>query len=126
MECACSTIDCDTSPTSCVLVYFNDYTCVVGDITVESDMCYDCRICSMATGLIEIEADGCSSTDLGCTSTLLISSVPGSSDTPTPTPVPSTITPTELFTTALPTDPLTTASFAQFCSTVTVSIYSAG
>jgi hypothetical protein len=108
IDCLCTTPSCDTSPTSCIEVHLNDYTCVEVDIAVESDVCYDCRICSTASLQIEIEADNCFTEDLGCVSTLLISSVPGSSDTPTPSPFPSTIPPTQPFTTVPPTDPLST------------------
>jgi hypothetical protein len=119
VECTCLSPECDTSPNRCVAVDIYDYTCGVRDFDEGSDdMCHDCRICSLETGQIEIEADACFSETLGCIKLLLISSVPGSNYTLTPTPVPSTTPPTEPFTTVSPTDPFTIVPPADTLTTV--------
>jgi hypothetical protein len=120
IDCTCTTPACDTPPTDCVVVDINELTCGTIDVAAESDECIDCRICSTATGMIEYEADGCYSSDLGCIPTFLIASVPDSTSTDTQSPTqtsppesstfPSTTAPTDPFNTVSPSDSFSTLS----------------
>jgi hypothetical protein len=86
IDCVCTTPTCDTPPTDCIVFAVSDNSCANLDIAADETPCTDCRICSTASGLVEVEADGCYTTPLGCTPTFLLADVPGpSSAGPAPT-----------------------------------------
>lgn len=76
VDCICTTSTCDSTPTDCVMFFISSNACGVMDIAVEDPTCEDCRVCSTSGGLVEVEADGCYTTDLGCFTTAILSDVP--------------------------------------------------
>jgi hypothetical protein len=106
--------------------------CFFVDIAIEDSHCYECSICSFATGVIEVEADACLPEPFGCIATAVVADFaldgnsggggggnippPTSQSASTPAPIPSPAPNPTPFPVATPPSGGGTTGLQQFCS----------